>query len=77
VLRPRLEAALAKLFAFLTVLTLVWPDWIERLTGYRPDARNGDAVWGITILFAVLALIAAHMARRNYRLAEQGRQETS
>jgi hypothetical protein len=76
-LRPRLEAALAKLFAFLTVLTLVWPDWIERFTWFARDAGNGDAEWGIVILFAVLALIAALMARRDYRLAEQGRQETS
>jgi hypothetical protein len=70
-LRSRIEAALAKLFVLLTVLTLVWPDWIDKFTGYRPDAGNGDAEWGIIILFAVLALIASLMARRDYRLAEQ------
>jgi hypothetical protein len=70
-LRSRIEAALAKLFALLTVLTLVWPGWTERFTGYRPDTGNGDAEWGIVILFAVLALIAALMARRDHRLASQ------
>jgi len=70
-LRPRIEAALAKLLALLTVLTLVWPGWIERFTGYRSDTGDGDAEWGIVILFAVLALIAALMARRDYRLASQ------
>jgi hypothetical protein len=70
-LRPRIESALAKLLTLLTVLTLVWPAWIEKFTGYRLDAGNGDAEWAIVILFAVLALIAALMARRDHRLAEQ------
>ena len=74
-LRPRIEAALAKFLALLTLLTLVWPDWIERFAGLRLDTGNGDAEWGIVFLFAVLSLIAALMARRDFRLVEQRGQE--
>jgi hypothetical protein len=31
------------------VLTIVWPDWIEALTGYDPDQHNGTVEWLIVI----------------------------
>jgi hypothetical protein len=65
------SCALAKSsLAILTVVTLFWPRWIESLTGLEPDAGSGDAEWGIVILFAVLALAAGLLARRDYRLAK-------
>jgi hypothetical protein len=33
----------------LAVLTIVWPDWIEALTGYDPDQHNGTVEWLIVI----------------------------
>jgi hypothetical protein len=68
-LRPRLETALAILLAILTAVTLLWPRWIESLTGLEPDAGSGEAEWGIVIVFAVLALLAGLLARHDYRLA--------
>jgi len=40
-----LETALASLCGFLAVLTLVWRDWIEALTGFdldHPAARSSS-----------------------------------
>ena len=68
-LRPRVETALAMILAVVAVLTLCWPRWIEGLTGLEPDAGSGEAEWGIVVLFAVLALAAGLLARRDYRLA--------
>lgn len=68
-LRTRLEIALATILAVVAVVTLFWPQWIEGLTGFEPDAGGGEAEWGIVALFAVLALAAGLMARRDYRLA--------
>jgi hypothetical protein len=33
----------------LAVLTIIWPDWIEALTGYDPDQHNGTVEWLIVI----------------------------
>jgi hypothetical protein len=70
-LKPRLENAAAAAFAALTVVTLIWPSWIESLTGADPDGGDGMAEWVVVVLFAVLSLAAALLARRDYRLAKQ------
>jgi hypothetical protein len=33
----------------LAVLTIFWPDWIEALTGYDPDERDGT-VEGLIVI---------------------------
>ena len=38
----------------LAVLTILWPDWIEALTGYDPDQHDGTVEWLI-----VLALLSS------------------
>jgi hypothetical protein len=68
-LRPRLETALALLFGALAVVTLVWPNWIESLTGLDPDQESGAAEWGIVAVLGIMALAAALLARRDYRRA--------
>jgi hypothetical protein len=67
--RPRLETVLATTLAVLAMMTLFWPSWIERLIGLEPDGGSGEAEWGIVVLFAVFALAAGLLARRDYRLA--------
>jgi hypothetical protein len=39
--RLRIEVVLAVISAVLCVLTLVFPEWIEELTGLEPDAGSG------------------------------------
>ena len=43
--RWRVEAVTAALFAVITVVTVLWPDWIEGLTTLEPDAGSGSAEW--------------------------------
>ena len=68
-LRPRLEAAVAAISAGLALLTLFWPDWIERLTGLEPDEGSGMLEWAIVIGLAVGAVGVGLLARRDFRLA--------
>ena len=68
-LRPRVETVVAMILAVLAMVTLFWPRWIESLTGLEPDAGSGGAEWGIVALFAVLALAAGLLVRRDYRVA--------
>lgn len=66
-MRTRVEMVLAVIFGLLAVVTSVWPTWIEAITGLEPDAGSGAAEWGIVVVFAVVALGAAALARHDYR----------
>jgi hypothetical protein len=67
--RPRVEAALSALFGVLTVITVVWPDWIEAITGLDPDGGSGETEWGFVVVLGVVTLALALLARRHHRLA--------
>jgi hypothetical protein len=68
-LRTRFEAALCAVFAILALATLVWPTWIESLTGLEPDGGNGMFEWLIVLVFGLVALGLGLLARHDYRLA--------
>jgi len=63
----RIETVLAAIFALLAIVTAVWPTWIESITGLEPDAGSGAAEWAVVAGFAVAALVAAALARRDHR----------
>jgi hypothetical protein len=65
--RLRVEVVLAVISAALCGLTLVFPEWIEALTGLEPDAGSGALEWVIAGAFLVGAVVAAALARRDYR----------
>jgi ABC-type thiamin/hydroxymethylpyrimidine transport system permease subunit len=65
--RVRIEVVLAVISAALCVLTLVFPEWIEELTGLEPDAGSGALEWLVAGVFLVAAVVAAVLARRDYR----------
>jgi ABC-type thiamin/hydroxymethylpyrimidine transport system permease subunit len=66
-MRLRIEVVLAVISAALCVLTLVFPEWIEELTGLEPDAGSGALEWIIAGIFLVAAVVSAVLARRDYR----------
>ncbi len=73
-LRRRLgiEVVLAVISAALSVLTVVLPDWIEKLTGLEPDAGSGALEWVIAGVFLAAAVVSAALAHRtSRRLATQ------
>jgi hypothetical protein len=65
--RLRIEVLLALISALLCALTLVFPQWIEELTGLEPDAGSGALEWIIAGIFLVAAVVSAALARRDYR----------
>lgn len=72
--RWSVEAVTAALFAVITVVTVLWPDWIEGLTTLEPDAGSGSAEWGLVLASGAVAVIAATLARRDYLRWRFGRQ---
>ena len=65
--RVRIEIVLSVLLAAATILTAVWPDWIEAVLGFDPDGGNGSVEWLIVAVLAVITLVVAALARRDLR----------
>lgn len=65
--RARLEAGLAALFALAAIATMIWPTWIENLSGLEPDNGSGEAEWWLVILLGLAAVVAGLLARRDFR----------
>ena len=71
--RLRIEVVLAVISAALCVLTLVFPEWIEALTGLEPDAGSGELEWVIAGIFLAAAVVSALLANRDRRRLAAGR----
>jgi hypothetical protein len=70
------ECVLSTITGIATVATLVYPDWIEALTGMDPDHGNGSAEWAMTVALAVItvgALVAARIEWRRGRVTAAAR----
>ena len=67
--RALIESVLAGVFALGTVATLIWPTWLEFLTGLEPDGGSGEAEWWLVALLGVATVVAGVLARRDLRAA--------
>ena len=66
--RARIEIVLSALLGTATIVTALWPTWIERLFGFDPDGGSGAAEWWIVAVLAVITVAAAALARRDLRV---------
>ena len=67
--KPYLEMFLALVFSALTIATVIWPMWIENLTGLEPDQGSGQLERIIVAVFAALSVLAVTLARRDFKRA--------
>jgi hypothetical protein len=63
------ELGLAVASALMLLLTGVWPDWIEVISGLDPDGGDGSLEWAIVVVLVVFAVTLPLMARREWRRA--------
>ncbi|MFF8378410.1 ABC transporter permease [Streptomyces sp. NPDC015661] len=68
-LRGRIEAIAASLSGLLFLLTVVWPDWIERVFEVDPDQHSGALEWVIVGVALCATVIFSLLARAEYRRA--------
>lgn len=54
-----IESVFAGSCAFFAVLTWLWRDWIEAVTGLSPDHHHGSFEWKLVSTLCVLCLLAA------------------
>jgi hypothetical protein len=66
-----IEAALASVAGFLTVLTLFTREWIEALFNVDPDGGDGSLEWLIVVCLAVVTVVFAVLARLEWRRTRQ------
>jgi hypothetical protein len=71
-LRVRIEIAVSALLGTATILTAVWPTWIEGLFGFDPDGGNGNAEWWIVAMLAVTTVAAIALTRHDLRVTRRG-----
>lgn len=62
-LRFWFEAAGAGASSLALALSLLWPDWIERVVGVEPDGGDGSYEWLIVVLLAVITVGSSVLAR--------------
>src|SRR4051812_8166672 len=61
----RVKATLSTLLGLLSLLTAVWPDWIEGLTGANLDHGDGSVEWSIVVGLAVASVLTALLTYRD------------
>ena len=71
VLRVRIEIVLSALLGMATIVTALWPTWVEGLFGFDLDGGNGTAEWWIVAVLAVVTVAAAALARRDLRVVRR------
>lgn len=71
VLKARIEIVLSAVLGTATIVTAVWPTWIEGLFGFEPDGGNGTAERWIVAILALVTVAAAALARRELRLVRR------
>lgn len=69
ILRARMwiERVLASVSALLTVVTVVWPRWIEALFEASPDGGDGSTERLVALAWLAATLLFAAAARRDRR----------
>src|SRR5215468_5475978 len=61
------EVAAAAAAGILSVITPIWPDWIELVSGWDPDQHDGTAEWTIAVGLLVVALAIVATAASEWR----------
>jgi hypothetical protein len=66
------ELACAAASAVLLLLTLVWKDWIEIVTGTDPDHDSGSLEWVVVAVAFVVTIVLLVTARIEWRRRPTG-----
>jgi hypothetical protein len=57
-----IEAGAASITGLLCIITPIWPDWIEIISGWDPDQHDGSVEWmiaaGLLLFTAVIFAVA-------------------
>jgi len=70
-LRARIEIVLSVVLAMATILTAIYPTWIETVFRFDPDGGDGKAEWLVVLVLALITVAVAALARRDLRVVRR------
>ena len=62
-----IETGLAAITGLLALITPIFPDWIEFVSGWDPDQHNGSVEWLIVVGLFVIAVVMIAAAAIEWR----------
>ena len=61
------EIGLAAITGLLAVITPIFPDWIEFVSGWDPDEHDGSVEWLIVVGLFVVTILMVALAAAEWR----------
>jgi uncharacterized membrane protein len=61
------ETALAAITGLLALITPIFPDWIEFVSGWDPDQHDGSVEWMIVVGLFVVTIVIVALATIEWR----------
>jgi hypothetical protein len=61
------EIGLAAITGLLAVITPIFPDWIEFVSGWDPDQHDGSVEWLIVVGLFVVTILMVALAAAEWR----------
>ena len=62
-----IEIGLAAITGLLALITPIFPDWIEFVSGWDPDQHNGSVEWMIVVGLFVVTIVMVVLAAIEWR----------
>jgi uncharacterized membrane protein len=62
-----IEIGLAAITGLLALITPIFPDWIEFVSGWDPDQHNGSVEWIIVVGLFVVTVVMVALAAIEWR----------
>jgi uncharacterized membrane protein len=62
-----IEIGLAAITGLLALITPIFPDWIEFVSGWDPDQHNGSVEWMIVVGLFVVTVVMVALAAIEWR----------
>jgi uncharacterized membrane protein len=62
-----IETGLAAIAGLLALITPIFPDWIEFVSGWDPDQHNGSVEWMIVVGLFVVTVVMVALAAIEWR----------
>ena len=61
------EIGLAAITGLLALITPIFPDWIEAVSGWDPDQHDGSVEWMIVVGLLVVTIVMVALAAIEWR----------